>query len=222
MPPSRRAPSPRALQIVLGVALGCAALWHTLPHLVWSLYLEPQFATLPAAHRLDVPFVAMTEETPSGFAAVSHAGVALKVPSSGAAPLSCDQPTTACQLELENGRVVIHSQPPPEDFWEMVWLRAPDRRDLSLLRGADFNWLVIDALRTRVETSRSKLESWRFESQHTRGVVALTQRGPTANYIVAAYARKGAGARILGVSNLSQTELLQILGTIRFENLEPL
>ena len=34
------------------------------------------------------------------------------------------------------GSVVIHAKPPGEDYDEMVWMRAPDRRDLSLLRTA--------------------------------------------------------------------------------------
>ena len=94
---------------------------------------------------------------------------------------------------------------------------APDRRDFSWLRSSQFNWRVIDALRVRVTTSRSKLDSWRFEARDTHGVVARTSRGEATNYVVAAYALDGSGARELGVSGLGQAELERLLSTIRFE-----
>ena len=207
----------RALRIGLAVAIGCLGVWHALPHLTWALHLEHELEGQPAAHALDVPFVEARGEPPPGFAAVSHRGVALRAPLRASSEAACADGPPLCQLDLVGGRLVIHSEPPPETFWQMVWLRAPDRRDLSWLRSAQFNWRAIDALRVRVTTPRSKLDSWRFEACDTRGVVAQTRRGEIANYIVAAYARDGSGARVLAVSGLEKPELVRLLSTIRFE-----
>jgi hypothetical protein len=223
MPSQPGRPSPRWPRIALAVALGCAALWHGLPHWTWALYLEPRLEAMPGAPRLEVPRVALGPDSAAGGTAIRHAGLRFELPgrASKGTPLpSCPPHEPICQLELANGRVVVHSIPPREDFWEMVWLRAPDRGDLSVLRGASFNWNTIDALRTRVATSRSTLDSWRFESAHARGVVARTQRDAIANYVVAAYARDGDGARMLGVSGLPRDELDALIATIRFDGFD--
>ena len=47
--------------------------------------------------------------------------------------------------------------------------------------------------------------------------MAQTSQGETTNYVVAAYARDGSGARELGVSGLEEPELERLLATIRFE-----
>ena len=190
----------RVLRIGFAVAIGCLGVWHALPHATWALHLEPELEAQPSAHALDVSFVDVMGDPPAGFAAVHHRGIALRAPLGEFSKTPCANAPPMCQLELTSGRLVIHPEPPPESFWEMVWLRAPDRTDLSWLRGASFNWRAIAALRERVTTPRSKLHSWRFQARDTHGIVAQTQRGETANYVVAAYARDGSDSRILAVT----------------------
>ena len=98
----------------------------------------------------------------------------------------------------------------------MVNLRAPDRDDLSLFRWPSDNWETIQALRTRVTTTRSKLDSWRYESDRTRGIVATTERSGVKRQVVAAYSRTGEGARVVGLAGVSEPTMLAILASIRF------
>ena len=82
-----------------------------------------------------------------------------------------------CRVSVGDRHLQIFGRDHLEPYEDMVNLRAPDERDLSAGRLALANWATMRALRDRVITSRSKLESFRFETEGAVGVVAETRRG---------------------------------------------
>lgn len=199
------------------LALGLAtAIWHLLPLVVWAARVEPELSRGPNASCLDVPTIEASAAVPEGWSELVHEGVAIRVPLLDSKQLSCDEGLGVCRRKLVGGNVGIHSQAPRESFEQMIDFRAPDQDDLSMFRSASANWRTIDALRTRVTTSRGKLDTWRYVSPTSKGIVAQTERSGYPRYVIAAYSPDGSKATMIGVSGLGREAVVQMFGSLRF------
>jgi hypothetical protein len=206
----------RPLRVLLASAACFGLIWHLLPLGVWMFVIEPDLRAEPGAHRLDVPVVESLPEVPAAWSEVVYEGLRLRAPLADSGAL-CPPSEVACFLLLQDSASLsVHPLPPGESYRQMVNLRAPDRDDLSLFRWPSDNWATIQALRTRVTTSRSKLDSWRYEADHTLGVVASSERSGIERQVVAVYDRRGERARVVGLAGVSEPTMLAILASIRF------
>ena len=134
MQPERR--PIRLPRIVVTSLAGFALLWHVLPMLVWHAHVRPELASAPNAHRLRVPHSADFERPAPGWTRHDFAGVELFAPLEGAGDTGCGDVPDLCQRAIPGGKLSIARRPPGESHTEMVNLRAPDERDLSIVRSA--------------------------------------------------------------------------------------
>ena len=213
MQPERR--PIRLPRIVVTSLAGFALLWHVLPVLVWHAHVRPVLASAPNAHRLRVPHSADFERPAPGWTRHDFAGVELFAPLEGAGDTGCGDVPDLCQRAIPGGKLSIARRPPGESHAEMVNLRAPDERDLSIMRSAAANWATIRALRDRVTTSRARLESWRYSAHGSRGVVAETDRSGRIRYVVVAYPHGEGEPRMIGIVGGEREIVLRIIGSIR-------
>jgi hypothetical protein len=203
------------VRIALGSLGGFGLLWHALPLLAWHVWMQPRLAALPNAHRLRV--VEHTEFAPPDpdWTTQRFADVLLVAPFVADDAGGCGDADGLCTRAIPDGSLSITRNLPAESHAEMVDLRAPDERDVSIWRSAAANWATIRALRDRVTTSRSKLESWRYVAPGSRGVVAETPGSGRTRYVVVAYPRGAGAARMVGIVGATPEVVLRIVGSIR-------
>jgi hypothetical protein len=194
------------------VALVAAPGWYLLPVAVWHLYLAQGLRSAENAERLRVETVREFPAPPADWQRLRLGNLSMMSPPIEVIPPECGSGKDICFLEFEAGTISLFQEGYLEPYREMINFRAPDERDLSVLRSPGENWATIQALRVRVLTSRSRLDSSRFESGTTKGVVAHTTRDGVERYVVAAYSLDEALSRGVGVSGLSEEAFHQVLG----------
>jgi hypothetical protein len=209
---------PRIVPVLLASVLGFALLWHVLPLLAWSLGFQARLASQPNGHRLRVERRSDLAVPDSGWTRHAFAGAEVYAPAGGSLEKPCRETVELCMRSVENGKLSISRQAPPESLAEMVNLRAPDERDLSITRSSSANWATIRALRDRVTTARATLDSWRYTAPGSIGVVAESELAGRTRYVVIAYPRDAPGsghARMIGISGVDRAAALRIIGSIR-------
>lgn len=205
------------LRIAMLVAVGWALVWHLLPHVVWALHFDPELSSMDQAAKLDARFVTEFDAPPADWIAIEHRGLILRVPLASDIAGDCARAKDSWRCHTDGGgKLMIHDAAPPDTFWQMVNMRAPDRGDLSIWRSASANWETIQALRVRVTTSRARLHAWRYTGQHTHGVVAHTDRNGVNRSVVVAYATDGRDSRTVGLVGLPIAAVERVVGSIEF------
>lgn len=194
---------------------GFAALWHVLPLLVWHLHLRPELAAQANGHRLRVPHRTDFELPERRASQHAYAGVEVSAVFIGDVLAPCGDDTAVCRWPIDGGILSISRTPPGESHGQMVNLRAPDERDLSFIRSAAANWATMRALRERVTTSRADLDSWRYSTPGSRGIVAVTKREGNTRYVIAAYPHDDGRPRMIGVVSEHPDAVYRIIGSIR-------
>jgi len=197
----------------LVVAVGLLT-WHVMPVAVWHLMLSEELRAAENASKLRVETRREFPAPPPDWQRLQVGALSFRLPPVRHIPPECTVGIDNCFLEVEGGTVNVFVEGHLEPYGEMVNFRAPDERDLSLLRSARDNWSTIGALRVRVLTSRGSLDSSRFESATAKGVVARTARAGVERYVVAAYSLDESLSRGIGVSGLSPESFHQLLGSL--------
>lgn len=195
------------------LALLGGLVWHFLPMAMWQFVIEPQLRAAPEARRLRVELRNDLPPPPEGWTRHTVGNLQFSVPPGFDPPERCTA-TAMCRLSVGDRHVQIFPTDHLEAYADMVNLRAPDERDLSFRRSAIDNWATIRALRDRVTTSRSKLDSFRFESAGAIGVVAASQRDENTRWVVAAYSPDLGGSRGVGISGFEDADALALLGSL--------
>ncbi len=206
----------RGLRIAFGVVGLSAVVWHLLPLAVWVLRVAPEVTDGVHAQAVRVETVHEFPAPPADWARVEVGDLVFHAPLAEPVPETCATGVGHCFLQLEGGTLNVSAEGHLEPYDEIVNFRAPDERDLSLFRSAVANWDTIDALRVRALTSRGALESFRFESDAAKGVVATTVREGNRRFVVAAYSLDESQARGIGVAGLPVETLYAILGSVEF------
>jgi hypothetical protein len=183
-----------------------------MPVAVWHLYVAPGLRSEENAERLRVETVREFPAPPADWQRHRLGNLSMMSPPMEVIPPECSSGKEICFLEFEGGTISLFQEGYLEPYREMVNFRAPDERDLSALRSPGDNWATIQALRVRVLTSRGRLDSSRFQSGTTKGVVARTTREGVERYVVAAYSLDETRSRGVGVSGFSEEALQQLLG----------
>lgn len=206
----------RWLRVALGVVVLSALVWHVLPVVVWHLRVARELEGGVHADAVRVETLRSFPSAPGAWQRVEVGNVVFDAPLAEPAPEACAADRGHCFLQLEGGTLNVFMRGHLEPYEQMVNFRAPDERDLSMFRSAVANWETIDALRLRALTSRGGLESFRFESDGAKGVVATTVRDGNRRFLVAAYSLDGRQARGIGVAGLPAEALHAILGSVEF------
>jgi hypothetical protein len=197
------------------VAVVAAIGWQLLPLAVWQLRVGPQLRDLPDAPRLRVETLEAFEAPPADWSLQQLGDLRIAMPPGFALPEDC-APDAACRISVAGRHLQIFDSSHLEPYRDMINLRAPDERDLSVWRLPTANWNSILALRDRVTTSRSKLDSFRFRNKGSMGVVAQTSRNGVDHWIVAAYALGERSSRGLAFSGFTRADSLVMLGSLDF------
>jgi hypothetical protein len=201
---------------LLFISASTAVIWQLLPLAVWWLKIGPDLEGEPNAARLEVPVIREFPAPPSSWTRLEVGNIAFVAPLLERSTRPCQSGTALCFLQLEEGTLSIFPSNYLESYQQLVNLRAPDRRDLSIFRSARENWRTIEALRIRVLSSRASLDSFRFSSPGVKGVVARTERDGRQRFVVAAYDHEERSSRGLGVAAVSEPVFVQILGSLEF------
>ncbi|MGH0035804.1 MAG: hypothetical protein ACQGVK_12330 [Myxococcota bacterium] len=203
-----------------GACVGLALVAHASPLLAWHLGLANALRREPAAHRLRSPTVSEFPSVPDGWEAWSVGALRFALPDGGRRERGCEDAAASCFIVIpadgarDRASLSVFPDGHEEPYDEMRDFRAPDERDLSLWRSARANWRTVGALRTFVLTSRSRLDSSRFESDGARGVFVHSVREGRSRWVVSAYDRAGDTARGLTVAGLSEDDFRALLGSL--------
>lgn len=196
------------------VVLLAAAGWHLLPLAAWQLQVAPGLREHPQAANLRVEMVRGIEASPADWQKLQLGNVSFRVPGDIERPEGCTSGEANCFVSGDARTLNVFAQDHLESYEEIINLRAPDERDLSMWRPSTANWGTIRALRDRVETSRSKLDAFRFETAYVKGVAVETVRKGVLRIVAAAYRKDEANSRGLAFSGFSREEALSMLGSI--------
>jgi len=208
----------RIFRSAILVLTGLVAVWHGLPVVVWEVSLRPALEMEPQAARLDVATVRAFPEVPPDWTALAFGEVELRAPLAAASSETCPRAGSHCFLPVEGGTLSITGAGTLESYRTLVDLRAPDQDDLSWWRPSWKNWQTIRALHLRVQTSRSSLDSFRFEHAFAKGVVAHTLRDGRHRFIASTYSPSESANHALGMAGVDHETFMQVLGTLRFRS----
>ena len=125
-------------------------------------------------------------------------------------------PAPAGWLEVRFGNLALRA-PLDAPYREVVALLAPDPDELSFWRSPWANWEIVGLLRSNISGPLAKVATRRFVAPGAKGVVSDTSRPDLARYLVSAHSPTEHNARELGLSGISWNALLQILGSIEFD-----
>lgn len=154
------------------------------------------------------------EPVPHEWQRLQLGNVSLLVPADLRIPEECETGLENCHVTGHARTLNLFAQGHLESYADVVNLRAPDERDLSIWRTSTANWGTIRALRDRVETSRSKVDSFRFETQGVKGVAVESIRNGVRRIVAAAYRQDETGSRGLAFSGFSRDDALGMLGSV--------
>jgi hypothetical protein len=199
-------------------AIALAALWQTLPVILWHGRFADQLAAEGDAGRLRAERWSSLPRPPGAWAELFAGSVALRAPLAAEALPACGRCVAGCRLPLDNrGTLALLDDHAPETYGEALDDFAPDARDLSVLRSVARNWRTIDALTDRVRAVPAPSKSFRYEAVGSRGVVTAFEVDGVRRYVVYAYSWQNGHGRVIGVAGLERARFEGLLGGLLVE-----
>jgi len=118
--------------------------------------------------------------------------LSLRAPLEPSEAVHCASCAGRCLLRLrDGGTLALFEELPPAEIRDAQDRFAPNADDLSLLRSFASNWATIDALTDRVRAVSTPPRSFRYRSEHGRGVVSTFEVAGTHRFVVHPYDLKG-------------------------------
>lgn len=189
-----------------------------MPVALWHARFADQLAREGDATRLHTVTWAALPRPSRDWPVLRSGALTIHAPLADVAMAACGRCDGVCRLPLDNrGTLALFDEGLPADYAVVFDHHAPDARDISLWRSVHRNWQTIDALADRTRALSPPPRSFRFEGRGARGVVTQFDVDGVTRYVVYAYSRGGAPARLIGVAGLRRERFEGVLGSLQIE-----
>jgi hypothetical protein len=198
---------------LLALGLLGLGLWQVRPVLVWHLTVAPEIERMGRSHRVDVETQRLLPAPDPGWPRLRTGRLDLRAPLDARELGRCADCGDGCRLELRDasGWLAVFEgglRPYPASVHSF----APSSDDISLWRPRAANWLTVEALATRAHLSPPPHETFRFETDSSRGIVSRVVGRGGERFVVYAFAPDGSPGGTLAVSRAGLPVVRRMLG----------
>jgi hypothetical protein len=198
-----------------------AVVWQLRPLILWRWTVRPELLAQGRETRLHVATETQFPEIPAHWMHVEVGSLSFQAPlgeDSRADPRVCAGCSAGCALPLEVGRLTVFAGTGPVDFEDTRDELAADGGDLRILRSRARNWHTLRALADRAQLSHDPPETFRFESEGGKGLVARFFSQEIERFVLYAWSEAGRPAPVLALSQVERSAALALVGSLRIED----
>jgi len=193
-------------------------LLHVRPLLVWHFTLRPQVDERGRQDRIQVSIETDLPAADAAWPRIAVGRMTLLAPLAVGQVERCGECDGSCLLILEEGQLAIIGGHLPNSYEVAVLQYAPSERDLSILRSSAANWRTVEALVSRGILPTTTLETFRYQSTSSRGIVARVVSESIERFVVYPYEPDGGPGHVFGISRTGPELARRIISSIAFGN----